>query len=366
MCANVLRQHGQVAWVSPIYQNARALWRWMTRILAPLSGTGAVNINKADRTITTQRGGILALYSADNIDGILGEAFHLVVIDEAARIAEDAWARAIQPTLADYDGHAILISTPRGKNWFYSLYLRGQDKGESDWYSKDAPTSDNPIPSIQRAARLAKSVVSENTYRQEWLAQFIEDGGEVFRNVMACAIAPMEQAARPGRTYVMGVDFGRHEDFTACVVIDVDDATMVDMERFRGVDWGIQRQRIAKLSSKWGVASVLAEANAVGEPNIEELVKMGVPVDGFNTSPKSKPRLIDNLVIAIERGDVRIQPRPVLVNELEAYTFNMSPTGNVRYGAPSGMHDDTVIALALAWKQVMWHGSPEDWVIKPR
>ena len=66
------------------------------------------------------------MYSGENIDSIRGEAFHLIVMDEAARLPEDVWTDAIMPTLADFDGDAVLISTPKGKNWFYNEWVAGR------------------------------------------------------------------------------------------------------------------------------------------------------------------------------------------------------------------------------------------------
>ena len=72
-------------------------------------------------------------------------------------------------------------------------------------------------------------------------------------------------------------------------------------------------------------------------------------MQSFATSPKSKAEAIEALVLAFENGDIRIPDDPVLINELEAYEMDRLPSGAFRYGAPSGMHDDCVMSLALAW-----------------
>src|SRR5574341_1129859 len=114
----------------------------------------------------------------------------------------------------------------------------------------------------------------------------------------------------------------------------------------------MQRVRIAALAKKWQVEAILAEANAMGEPNVESLWRdHRLPVYGFKTTALSKPPLVENLVAALENGDLLILPDPVLLGELEAYTYRTSLGGQTVYHAPEGLHDDTVIALALAWKQ---------------
>lgn len=170
---------GRCAIGAPSYRNTRPMWRWAENAARPLVKSGYAVINRSERTIEFPRKdggqpGFLGVYTLDNPDSMRGEAFHLVAIDEAARVAEEAWTDVIQPTLADYNGDAFLISTPRGRNWFWKAWKDGQEDGK---YIKSwtAPTSDNPIPSIRAAAERAKLHVSDSTYRQEWLAEFVDD-----------------------------------------------------------------------------------------------------------------------------------------------------------------------------------------------
>lgn len=166
---------GRVAWVVPTYKNARPVWRWVAQVVGPLLRGGAAVGNKTDRVIEfPQTGGFLGVYSADNDVGLRGEAFHLVVVDEAARVGAETWTDVIMPTLADYDGDAILISTPKGRNWFWQEWQRGylaMDAAAASW---TAPSSANPIPAIRRAYELARGRVPPNTFSQEWDALFVD------------------------------------------------------------------------------------------------------------------------------------------------------------------------------------------------
>jgi hypothetical protein len=69
----------------------------------------------------------------------------------------------------------------------------------------------------------------------------------------------------------------------------------------------------------------------------------------FTTTATSKERLIQGLALALEKGEIAILPDPVLIGELQAYEQDRLASGRFRYSAPPGGHDDTVIALALAW-----------------
>lgn len=169
----------RVAWVVPTYRNSNPLWRAIRAAIAPLVRSGRAQVNKAERYVEMWNGGFLGIYSADSADAIRGEWFHLVMIDEAARVSEEVVEDVIQPTVADVGGKIVAISTPKGKNWFWRAWRDGKERSNGT-ISFEAPTSDNPNPRIRRAAELASERLPERSFAQEWLAQFIEDGALVW------------------------------------------------------------------------------------------------------------------------------------------------------------------------------------------
>lgn len=346
----------RVAWMVPTYKNGRPLWRFVERHLLPLAMRREARLNRSERVAELARGGFLGIYSADSPDSILGEAFHLVVIDEAARVPEELWTEAIQPTLADYGGKALLISTPKGRNWFWKEWQRGRD-GDPLVRAFQAPSSDNPNPRIQAAADAARDRVSERTYRQEWLAEFIEDGGEVFRNVRACAA----DAPAGGERFVMGIDWGRDHDYTVVTVMDVAARAMVACDRYTNIPTEQQIGRVVALYERYRPEVIVAERNSLGAPLIDLLFyQHGLPVQPFATTHQSKARIIDALALAFERRALRVLDLPWLVGELEAYAILKTTALQLpTYGAPAGMHDDGVMSLALAWSGVLWANGGE-------
>lgn len=346
----VLRKHGKVAWVVPEYRNSRPLWRW---VMATCRASDAFTINKSEKTIETKRGGLLAIYSADNPSSILGEGFHLVIVDEAARVDPEVIHDTLHPTLSDFDGEMVLISTPRGQNWFYDEWLKGQGN-DPRYFSKSLPTSLNPNPHIQNAFRLAKERVPDRTYRQEWLAEFIADGSGVFRNIEASATGAWQDGPIEGHNYLIGADWGRANDYTVFMVVDLTLHAVVHFDRSNEVEYKIQRGRLEALYRRFGAIAVIAESNAMGEPIIEELSRASIPVQPFQTTNATKQSAIDGLALAFEQGTIILPTLDapnmgILISELKAYTSERLPSGLIRYGAPSGKHDDTVMALALAW-----------------
>lgn len=345
---------GRVAWCAPTYKNSRPMWRWVENVCAPLKDAG-IEISKAERVITFPSGGFIGVYSMDNADSIRGEAFHLVIVDEAARIAEDVYHDAIEPTLADFDGTAILISTPHGRNWFFKEFQRALDDGNAQAAWR-AASSANPNPNIQKAFRAAKDRVPERTYQQEWLAAFIE-GGLVFRNIRANATA---QRSTPdeheNHHIVIGVDWAQQHDFTVLTCFCATCRREVDKDRFNQVSWNLQRARLSAMAERWRPARIMAESNSIGSPNIEELMKEDLPIAAFETTATSKPPLIQSLILAFEKNEITILNDAQTINELEAFEEKRSATtGRPQFSAPQGLHDDCVISLALAWRAAEYH-----------
>jgi phage terminase large subunit-like protein len=350
-------QGAHAAWIVPIYKNGRAIWRWVQNTVAPLQSAGLCQVSKTDRVVEFNNGGLFGVYSADNEDGVRGEAFHLVVLDEAARISETAWNDAIMPTLADYNGEAILISTPRGRNWFWNEYQRGlsDNKYQASW---TAPTSANPSKFIKHAAEMARLRIPELTYRQEWMGEFVDMAGSVFRRIQDAATVQPIDAALPGRQYAAGVDVAASVDYTVICVLDVQSRQMVFMDRFNRVDYGALEDRLVAVNERFHLASMTVETNSIGAPVIDALYSRGLPIIPFTTTSATKQTAITGLQSAFEHGEISIINDTVLIGELLSFESKRNASGSFSYSAPDGMHDDCVLALAIAWQSI----SGENWI----
>ena len=266
---------------------------------------------------------------------------------------EAAWAESIRPALSDRQGRAMFISTPKGRNFFWRLWQRCQDEAQTEWAGWQLPTSDNPFIADEEIES-ARAMMPERIYQQEYLAMFIEDSGGVFRRVMGAATAVPLDNGEDGGQYIIGADWGRSNDFTVFTVIDARARRMVYSDRFTQIDYNIQAGRLKALYNRFpGV--IIAEYNSMGGPIVERLQAEGLPVTGFVTTAKTKEPLIRALESAFENSEIEILNDPVLIGELQAYEQQRMASG-WKFGAPEGMHDDTVISLALAW-----HGIDSGW-----
>lgn len=357
------------AWVAPTYRNSRPVWRQATRLASVLARHGErVKVRETERVIEfPARGGWFGVYTGDNPDSMRGESFGYVVVDEAAYIREDMIGDVLEPTLADYGGTVLAISTPKGLNWFYRDWASAQADGSGYSAAWNAPTSDNPMPTIRAAFDKARRVLPELRFRQEWLAEFLSGSGLVFRNVEACATAPRVEAAEVGRRYAMGVDLARLTDYTVISVLDCTDERPreVYLDRFQGIDWRLQIERIAAAVRAFRPGMVAVDQTGVGDMPVGEL-QIALPetvVWGVRFNVANKTGMVHNLAAAFESLAIEVQPDPARLSELRAYTGKERLSGTLEYGAPSGMHDDTVSALMLAFDVAQHVNAPGMMVI---
>lgn len=342
----VALQSKPTAWYSPKYKDGSMVWREMKSRCAPI----ITKQNEQERRMELLGGGSIDMWSLDSPDAGRGRAYAAAVIDEAALVPnlEQAWQQSIRPQLSDYRGGAWFLSTPKGiTNFFHSLYQKGLDPDLSEWAAWQMPTSTNPYIHAEEI-EAAKEDLSDLAFAQEYLAQFVSWEGTVFRRILDAVLT--EEAK--GKPAVIGVDWGRSNDYTAFVVIS-DAGEVLEMDRFRGLEYSLQRGRLAVLWERHGKPAILAEQNSIGGPVIEQLQKDGLNVKPFLTTNTSKTEAVEALALAFERGEIRIPNDPVLIGELQAFEGKPLPSGLMRYAAAKDGHDDTVMALAIGWQGIV-------------
>ncbi len=179
-------------WFAPNYKNLLEAWRALQEALAPIITAR----NNAEYRLELRGGGSITMFSLDGdvSDTVRGRAFKTVVVDEAAMVRglRGIWENAIRPTLADHRGDALFLSTPRGMNDFKLFFDRGQDPEREDWASWQMPTTTNPHIAVEEI-EAARQDMTEAAFSQEFLAQFINWEGAVFRKVLECATAEAQR-----------------------------------------------------------------------------------------------------------------------------------------------------------------------------
>jgi len=242
----------------------------------------------------------------------------------------------------------MFISTPKGHNWFWRYWNLGQDATQQEWRSWQFPTASNPFIKASEIEAARRSL-PERTFEQEYLALFMDDGGGVFRRVLDAATLEQQAAPVEGHQHVMGVDWGKSNDWTVITVWDVTASELVLMDRFNQIDYAFQLGRLMALVDVWHPDVIRPEINSMGEPLVEQLQRAGLPVVPFQTTNATKFAAVEALALAFERGDIHIINDPTLIAELQAFEMSRTPMGMVRYAAPEGMHDDCVMSAVMGY-----------------
>lgn len=346
MSQDVLTLHRRPArgWViAPTYPLAMEEWRYAQQILKDL----IVDTKKAEKKIILLYGHEIEFKSADNKDeNLRGAGLDWAIMAEGSRIPREAWEQGIRPALSDKLGRSLWGSTPKGRNLFYDNYLLGQDPHNREWQSWHLPTNSNPHFPKQEWEEL-KRTLPEMVFRQEFCAEFLEDSSTVFRNILRCIAGDFENPVF-GHTYVMGVDLAKTYDFTVIFILDMTTKHFVYFDRFQDLDWNLQKKKIFGQARKYNNALISIDSTGVGDPIEEDLMRMGLRVQGYKFNNISKKELIELGIIALEQQWVTYPDIPEFKNEMLAFEYEILPTGKVRYQAPTGLHDDCVIAFCLA------------------
>jgi len=342
-CLDAAAQGGRAWWVSPSYKTSEVGWRPLRQIARKIPGA---EIRLVDRVVNFPGGGFVAVRSADNPDSLRGEGLDFVVMDECAFMQKEAWTEAIRPALSDRQGKVLFISTPKGRNWLWEIYQRGVS-GEEGWQSWTFPTATNPFIAKEEI-EAAKRDLPEMIFRQEYLAEFIDDAGGVFRRVQEAAVLEPKEYEE-GKQYIAGVDVAASVDFTVVSVLDAESKDQVYLDRFNRVDYPVLIDRLEAVYHRYHMTSMVVESNSIGRPVIDELVARGLNIIPFTTTSATKQSIIQNLQAAFENGQIRILNNPVLIGELLSFESKRNASGGFSYSAPDGMNDDCVMSLAIAW-----------------
>lgn len=333
-------------WVDTTMRNIQ---RYVQRLFLPrLEGT-QYKWDKAGKSLKFEGGSHCDFGSATRPELLEGFGYDCIWLNEAGIILKNPllYFETLRPMVLESENpRFFFIGAPKGGGLFKAMYDWGQDPKNTDWASFRHSSFKNPLVNRAELERM-KSHMPERNWRQEILAEFIEGEGAIFRNLENLPKATPEKKAQAGAEYVIGVDLARYHDFTVAWVGRMDRFAGVCVERYGGKSWENQVARLSALSRRFGNARMLVDATGMGDPVAEALQNAGLAVEPFVLTAVTKRRLIDSLALSIEQALLHIIPHGETLAELAQYQIIELPSGHQRTSAPSGGHDDCVIALAL-------------------
>lgn len=341
--------------LAPTFDQTDAFWSSVKGYLSEPIAAGLIYKNETERVLEGAGLGRIRAKTARDPDTARGDWGDFIIHDEYSVMKSGVWDEVTAPMTLDTDGTAIFVFTPKRKNHAHALYTRALADDTGRWAAWRFTSFDNPYLSKQALAEISADM-TQDAYRQEIMAEFLDNEGAMFRNIADCAVAkPSKPEDHAGHTFVIGADWGKHNDYTVWSIGCETCRREVELWRGRSDDYMLQLERLEHAAKRWRVRAILPERNAMGEPLIEIMSRRGLPVGfgqdrkaGFNTTATTKPPLVENLVLAFERREWQFLDNAIATAELEAYERVTSPiTGRTSYSAPEGVHDDTVMARAL-------------------
>lgn len=336
----------RVGWFEPSYKYLLEAWRDLANRLRP-AARPLHGISEQEKRIELLTGGLIECWTADNPDAGRSREYDLVIINEAGilRNLKVLWEEAIWATLIKTGGRALILGTPKGRTHdFSTFYAKGND-GTTEWESFRGPTTENPhIPAKEIEA--ARAELPPQIFAQEFEGIPADDGGNPFGldAIRDCTepanhVGDREQKVHP---VAFGWDFARAQDWTVGIALDKD-YRVVSFERWQLVPWGETKARVARVT---GVTPAWGDSTGIGDVIVEDLQRAGCALTGYPFSRPSKQQIMERLAAAIQQRKLRFPEGPIS-HELETFGYEYTASG-VRYSAPEGLHDDCVMALALA------------------
>lgn len=222
--------------------------------------------NAKDKVIEISNGSTVRMGSINQVDSCVGRSYDLIIFDEAALAdGKDAFNVALRPTLDKDNSKAIFISTPRGRNnWFSEFFYRGFSDEFPEWCSIRATYKDNPRMSETDIAEARKSM-SEAEFRQEYEADFNTYEGQIWKFNFETQVKDYSQLDTSKMDVFAGLDVG-YKDPTAMCVIAYD----WDKEQYHLVDEYFDAERtteqhaaqIQSLIDRWDIDYIYIDSAA--------------------------------------------------------------------------------------------------------
>ena len=222
--------------------------------------------NAKDKVIEISNGSTVRMGSVNQVDSCVGRSYDLIIFDEAALAdGKDAFNVALRPTLDKPNSKAIFISTPRGRNnWFSEFFYRGFSDDFPEWCSIRATYRDNPRMSESDISEARKSM-SEAEFKQEYEADFNTYEGQIWKFNFETQVKDLSQFDTSKMDVFAGLDVGFKDPTAMCVIAyDWDDDKYYLVDEYMNNERTTEQhaEEIQKLINKWDIDYIYIDSAA--------------------------------------------------------------------------------------------------------
>lgn len=336
-------------WVAPVYEQSMMAYRLAWSLLRGQPGFRQV---LSERAIIGPGDRRWSFRSADKPDNLYGSAVSSAVLDEASRMKDDA-VDAVYSTTTRTRGPLRLIGNVRGRSNRHYQWSRRGEAGEPGFGYHRITADDAVAAGVFDAAdvEMARRSLPAAIFRELYYCEPADDGANPFGiDAIRAACEVCNGKPTGGQVAVWGLDIARKRDWA--VLVGLDSARHVAvLHRWFGLSYGALVDAVVGAVGKSSKACVFFDATGVGDPVGDQLSAARVWCEPFVFSNASKQGLMEGLALALQQGRTTVIDGAHRA-ELEAFEYGVRSTNGVTrviYGAPQGVHDDTVCAHALAW-----------------
>ena len=277
-----------------------------------------------------------------------GETAHLVIIDEAAFVPEIVITNVVMPMISATDGHLWLLSTPWNKDHiFYKCWTNPK------WVKFHVPTSANPLVAREFLEE-QRELIGEERYRIEYEAEFIDDQRAFFpMELLRKAVARggvKGTRFEPEPEMVIGYDPGGKESYAAAVGVKLKGGKFYVLWTWldKGRTYTDMNVTLADYFKRFNALKMVVDMTGLGNPIVEHLRELGIPVEGTILTDKVKTELLFNVKILLEQGKLILPNDLTLLAHLNCVEYERTRTGGYKFSHRKGTYDDLAFALALA------------------
>jgi hypothetical protein len=320
------------AYIAPFRGQAKAVaWDYLRRYALAVPGAVAA---EGELSVTFPHGARIRLFGADNPDALRGIYLDGAVLDEVADMKPEVWGEVIRPALSDRLGWCLFIGTPKGADLFHELYQHALT--DPTWYAGMFPVDETGLVA-EGELELARSVMSANSYRQEFLCDFTASSDNVLIPVDLASDAArrtVDERMLEGLPKILGVDVARFGGDRSVIFRRRGLGAYTPLV-FEGMDNMDLVGRVVNEIINWQPDAVFVDAGR-GEGVIDRLRQLGhdcieVNFGGKADNPRYQNRrceMWDTMAQWLRQGGV-LPPMPELKADLCAPTYSFDPSNRM-------------------------------------
>ena len=242
----------KLGWCAPTFSQSKNI---LDQIVTAAKDT-IESSNRMEATIQFINGSTIKFLSSDSADNIRGFRFTHLILDEFAYIKQKVIDTVLLPTLNPSGKKCLMVSTPAGKNHFYTWYMK------DEVVSHRITLEDCPYISTTLLDEARKSLPPD-LFAQEYLAEFKDAANDVFTNISRVAFLGRYEEGRGQEAYI-GIDTGLVDDFSVLYIISPIGKTLF-VERINNENINTIANKFINTMSGYKIIGGYIETNGIGK-----------------------------------------------------------------------------------------------------